>query len=186
MDSKPLLLLDVDGVLFPFCGVHLPDGCDWVVFDDVVTPDGRTFEHLRCCFDPGQVERLRVLAEAFELVWATTWEQVANDRLSELFSLPELPVIAFYDAPPGRITYHLSDILSGIATTKLGPVDMWVGERPLAWVDDQLHFDARAWAERRSADGAPTLLVRTDPRRGLTNAQTDELLAFAASLSPSQ
>jgi hypothetical protein len=52
-----------------------------------------------------------------------------------------------------------------------------MGERPVAWVDDALVPEAYAWAARRTA---PTLLVGTDPSRGLDHAHVERLLHWRA------
>jgi hypothetical protein len=122
------------------------------------------------------------LAESFELVWATMWEQFANTKLVPLTGLPVLPVMLMDTDAESPMPRHLCDIISGNITDKLAAVAEYAEERPLAWLDDQLRWDAQMWAEQRTAAGTPTLLVRTEPWDGLTDSQVDELLAFAASL----
>jgi len=67
-------------------------------------------------------------------------------------------------------------------TSKLPDVVRFVGDRAVAWVDDQLDPDAHAWAESREA---PTLLVETDHRVGLELEHISMLRAFAASVRAS-
>jgi hypothetical protein len=108
---------------------------------------------------------LRALALEFQLVWATAWEQRANGLLASRFGLGELPVIEFRQ--------------SRGATSKLECVRAAVGDRPVAWVDDDLHEDAFAWAQSRRAR---TLLLRPHPSRGLAAGHVERLQRFAASL----
>jgi hypothetical protein len=51
-----------------------------------------------------------------------------------------------------------------------------VGERAVAWVDDQLGPEVHAWAASRDA---PTMLVETDHRVGLTMEHIERLREFA-------
>lgn len=47
-------------------------------------------------------------------------------------------------------------------------------------MDDELGADVIVWADQREQ---PTLLVRCDPRVGLTDEHVDQFLAFAKHLS---
>lgn len=154
--GKPLLLVDVDGVisLFGFASDNRPPG-RWLMVDGIA--------HL---LSPTAGHHLRRLASAFELAWCTGWEERANEYLPYALELPDpLPYVAFEDRP--RRASHW----------KLAAIDGHAGdERPLAWVDDA-HDDAcRAWAGERSGD---TLLVTTEPAVGLTDEHVTTLLAWA-------
>ncbi len=158
----PILFLDVDGVisLFGFSpdAGPLPGPLHWI--------DGMAH-----CIPEDVGGRLVRLAEAFELVWATGWEERANEHLPFILELPfrDLPCLTF----DGRAVF-------GTAHWKVDAIDVYAGDRPAAWVDDNLNEDCRAWAEGRSA---PTLLVETEPAEGLTDGQVDELLEWADRLS---
>ena len=155
-DERPILALDVDGVisLFGFQGplgevpgrFHLIDG-------------------MAHCIPEGIGERLARLANQYELIWATGWEDRANDRLPEILGLPgELPFLTF----DGNARF-------GSAHWKIAAIDRHAGDRPLAWVDDCIDETCQAWAVGRSA---PTLLVPTEPDRGLTDDHVDALLGW--------
>ena len=113
-------------------------------------------------------ERLVRLAESFELVWATGWEERANEHLPFILGLPfrELPYLTF----DGRAVF-------GSAHWKLDAIADYAADRPAAWIDDNIDEECTAWAERRQA---PTLLVQTDPTVGLTDEHVEELLRWAA------
>jgi hypothetical protein len=110
--------------------------------------------------------RLRRLAERYELVWATGWEEKANEYLPHLLKLPykELPYLSF----DGRAVF-------GTAHWKLDAIDEHANGRPLAWIDDSLDDECREWARNRSA---PTLLIETESPVGLTDEHVERLLAW--------
>jgi hypothetical protein len=159
--KPPILFLDVDGVisLFGFApdAGPLPGPLHWI--------DGMAH-----CIPKEVGERLVRLAEEFELVWATGWEERANEHLPFILELPfrDLPCLTF----DGRAVF-------GTAHWKVDAIDVYAGDRPAAWVDDNLNRDCRAWAEGRAA---PTLLVETRPEEGLTDGQVERLLAWARGL----
>jgi hypothetical protein len=157
MQADPVLFVDIDGVisLWGFDSNSRPPGTFQLV-DGVV--------HF---LSAGAGNHLLTLSERFELVWASGWEEKANDHLPRLLPLPSaLPFLSF-DHNPGR----------GHGHWKLEAIEAYAGSRrPVAWIDDA-HDDAcHAWATRR---GAPTLLVSTAPATGLTSDHVARLLAWA-------
>jgi hypothetical protein len=150
----PLLAVDVDGVISLFGfepGLEDPPG-------ELTLIDGMLH-----CISLGAGERLRRLAEHYELVWATGWEERANDHLPQLLGLPEsLPYLTF----AGRAAF-------GSAHWKVDALDEYAGERPLAWIDDNIDETCRTWAAERAA---PTLLVPTESDRGLEELHVQVLL----------
>jgi hypothetical protein len=154
-DLRPLLLLDVDGVLLVVrsswdAGADLDDDVD---YEPSLHPEAGAW--------------LAELADAFELVWATTWEHMANHVIAPALGLPPLPAIEF-------------DMDRRVPTAKLPGVIAWVGDRPCAWIDDDLHHDADTWAAGRAV---PTLLVHVDMSMGMERRHVDRLLAWAAELA---
>jgi hypothetical protein len=151
--QKPLLFVDVDGVLSLFGFDGMPGPLSWV--------DG-----VAHWIPKESGERLRRLSERYELVWATGWEEKANEYLPHLLNLPfkELPFLSF----DGRAVF-------GTAHWKLGAIEEYAEDRPLAWIDDSLDDECRDWARSRSA---PTLLVETESAVGLTDAHVDQLMAW--------
>ena len=83
-------------------------------------------------------ERLLRLAEHFELVWATGWEDKANDYLPNILGLPELPHLTF----DGAARF-------GSAHWKLGPLDEYGEGRAMAWIDDNFDESCYEWARER-------------------------------------
>jgi hypothetical protein len=150
---KPLLLLDVDGVLCPIGAGPGEPMCTLVVDEWPIV------------FSEKLPSRLSDLSKRFQLVWATSWEHAANTSLAPVLGLPELPLVSFAgsSARQGR-------------TWKLAAVKRFVRDRPMAWVDDELGLDAHRWADRRSE---PTLLIEVNPAWGLAEAHVRLLVEFA-------
>jgi hypothetical protein len=158
--SRPLLLVDVDGVISLFG------------YDHAAPPAGRyqlvdgTIHFLSATAG----DHLLSLATEFDLAWCTGWEEKANDYLPAALGLPgSLPHVVF--DPAGR---------PGHAHWKLGGIDRHVGpSRPVAWLDDAHDEGCRSWALARPG---PTLLVTTDPAVGVTDREVTQLLAWAKRL----
>jgi hypothetical protein len=157
---KPLLLVDVDGVisLYGFDSNERPPG-RFVLVDGIG-------HFLSAVAGPHLLD----LGQTFELVWCSGWEERANEYLPHALGLPEpLPYLAFDHAPAG-----------GRPHWKLPAIDAYAGpNRPLAWIDDSHDEESRAWAHERSG---LTLLVDTDPATGITQRQVERLKRWARSL----
>jgi hypothetical protein len=158
--ERPMLAVDVDGVISLFGFEEAPDRSQakFQLIDGMVH-----------CISLPAGERLKLLAERYDLVWATGWEDRANDSLAPLLGLPELPFLSF----DGAARF-------GSAHWKLGPLDEYAGRRPLAWIDDSFDESCYDWAESRQA---PTLLVPTNSQLGLEQSQTEAMLDWAQGLS---
>jgi hypothetical protein len=154
--EKPVLAVDVDGVisLFGFEGqppreagrFHLIDGMPHVISNRAG-------------------DCLRRLLPHYELIWATGWEDKANDYLPNLLGLPILPVLHF--GPDARF---------GTAHWKLGPIGEYAAGRALAWIDDSLNDACREWAASRDE---PTLLVETESVHGIEHGHVEALIRWA-------
>lgn len=156
---RPLMLIDVDGVLNPL-GIkprgHVPPG---FAAHDLVG--------LRVLLASHHGAWLSELAVDFDLVWATSWEHDADRLIAERVGLPRgLPVITFASPQTGW-------------TSKLPDVIRFVGDCPVAWIDDDLSHEVYGWADSRTV---PTLLIQPDHRVGLTSAHIDRLREFALEL----
>ncbi len=154
---KPVLFVDVDGVLSLFGfdpAAGLPGPFHWI--------DG-----IAHCIPTHSGPRLARLAERFELVWATGWEEKANEYLPQILGLPfrKLPFLTF----DGRARF-------GSAHWKLDALEAYARERPAAWIDDNIDEAARTWALSREA---PTLLVETEAPVGITDDHVEQLIAWA-------
>jgi hypothetical protein len=156
-DTRPVLFVDVDGVISLFGferGAELPGAF-------------HSIDGILHCIGTEAGGRLGRLADAYEMVWATGWEEKANEYLPHLLGMAKpLPVLTF----DGRAVF-------GTAHWKLAAIDEYAGDRPAAWIDDSLDERCVAWARGRAA---PTLLVETKPAVGITDADVERLLRWAA------
>jgi hypothetical protein len=159
--EKPLLLIDVDGVISLFG------------FDPARPPLGRyeMVDGIAHLLSVTAGEHLRELSGEFELVWCTGWEEKANEYLPLALALPgPLPHIIFDPCErPASAHWKVAAIDSNIDSS-----------RPLAWIDDAHDDRCVAWAHARAA---PTLLVTTDPAVGLTPAHVAALKDWARGLA---
>ncbi len=161
--EKPVLFVDVDGVIslfgFPPSRDKVPGEFHWI-------------EGVAHCIPADAGARLVRLAERFDLVWATGWEDKANEFLPFILKLPfrDLPCLTF----DGRAVF-------GSSHWKLDAIEAYAGDRPAAWIDDNLGDACRLWALSREA---PTLLVETRSASGMTDEHVDELLSWAESRAP--
>jgi predicted mannosyl-3-phosphoglycerate phosphatase (HAD superfamily) len=159
-DNHPVLFLDVDGVISLF-GFQ-PSG----------PPPGKfhSIDGILHCIGADAATRLRRLTDTYELVWATGWEEKANEYLVHILELPgDLPVLSF----DGRAVF-------GSSHWKVEAIEDYARGRAAAWIDDNLDESAEKWAANRQE---PTLLVRTESALGITDEHVETLLRWAHEVS---
>jgi len=180
---RPVLLVDVDGPLNPYAAKphRRPRGYEthrlstprweagerrrlaaWGLSDMPVKP-------LRVWLNPAHGPALTALP--FDLVWATTWEEEANEFIAPVLTLPALPFIPWASPRPesdGGVFWKTPEIVA------------WADGRAFAWVDDEITDADRAWVQARH-DG-PALLHQVDPRYGLTTEDFAVLARWATGL----
>lgn len=146
---KPLLAVDVDGVLNAVSRGEPPDG--W--------RDTRKIG-FRIRYNPEHGGQLLAIAAecGAELVWCTTWEDLANQHIRQLVGLPELPWVPM---APGRNGLKFSQHAS-VGCTKAAALRAYAGTRPFCWLDDEP--DAAA---ELSGHPVPHLVVHVDNDAGL-------------------
>ncbi|MER7063978.1 HAD domain-containing protein [Streptomyces albidoflavus] len=157
MSDRPLILLDVDGVLNAF---RRP-GPEWQRFR-------RMGFHL--WLNPAHGPSLLKLAAELdcELVWATTWEHNANTEIAPLVGLPELPVIEVgrpRQLPDANVLW------------KTPAVADYVNGRPFLWFDDDVDENDRAYLAAHD-NVAEFLLIVTNGDDGLTTDHLEQARAW--------
>ena len=183
--SRPLLLLDVDGVLNAVGGSESQRAV-WPQWRrGTATADGTGWA---ITFAPAVVARIKAWhgEGRAEVQWLTTWGHDANGELRDLLGLPHLVVAGTYgDQDQGAttgtggghaaVTPSAPDPLSG-RWWKYDVVSRLLAEDParlLIWVDDELKpgTSYRTWADQQP-------LVRPcgpDPGVGLSPSDLDAL-----------
>jgi hypothetical protein len=153
---KPLLLVDVDGVISLFG------------FDPSSPPPGRFMlvDGIPHLISATAGDHLRDLAAAFELAWCTGWEEKADEHLRHVLELPaSCPHLTF----DGAASFER-------AHWKLAAIERYAGpERPLAWIDDAHDAACTRWARERRG---PTLLITTQSAVGITPDHVEQLLSW--------
>lgn len=121
--TRPLIFVDIDGVLIPFrarsadtrrssSGVRdAADGVGNPLLDRLDPADGR-----------------RLLALPGELVWASTWMAEANEVVAPRLGLPVLPVVDWPDDD--------EESQRGVHW-KTVPLTRWAAGRAFVWLDDE-------------------------------------------------
>jgi hypothetical protein len=155
-DPRPLLLVDVDGVVCPYA-------------DELVDPAATGLAqsmvgHSRVWLARDIADHLQWLGELFQPVWCTAWEDHAAEFLAPFLGLPPMPVIHFEE--PAEEDGHW----------KWRAIEAFVSDRPFAWIDDELGRADLARAARRSV---PTLLVPIEGTHGLGDTHVVQLEGFA-------
>jgi hypothetical protein len=181
--SRPLLLVDIDGVISLFG--RPPGASQPPPAGDGSPIDGsfHSIEGMPHFLSSTAAAHLLSLAPLYELVWASGWEERAEEHLPHLLGLPErLPFLRF---PRDGVVVGASDAGAGagprttLAHWKLQSVDSYAADRPLAWIDDAFNDACHEWAAARTA---ATLLVPTDPHQGLTEGEARLLEDWARGL----
>lgn len=153
-------MVDIDGVISLFAGDLGEAGAGGSFHSIEGVP------HLLSATAAAHLLELRA---DFELVWASGWEERAEENLPHLLGLPSgLPFLRF-ERSVGRSNAHW----------KLDAIEAFAAGRALAWIDDALDEECHAWAAARPS---PTLLVQTEPTRGLTAVEAERLSHWARSL----
>jgi hypothetical protein len=164
-------MVDIDGVISLFGAARGAFGAAPSASGERSAADGsfHSIDGIPHFLSSTAAAHLLALSPLFELVWASGWEERANDHLPHLLGLPALPFLRFGSG------------VSGTRETKghwkLEAIDAYAAGRPLAWIDDALGPACEEWAAERPE---PTLLVQTVPEQGLTSREAQLLVDWAA------
>ena len=164
--DRPLLLLDVDGVLNPV----RRSSPRFRRFECVVEGYG-----FRLLLDPRHGAKLIALRRetGAVLAWATTWGERANEEICPRIGLPPLPVVPIAGDPPRPAGVNL----------KTWHVAEYVRGRPFVWFDDDLGPADLEYLRGHPGVGE-FLIVTVDPRDGLGDAHLDAARRWLAARRP--
>ncbi|MDO3012710.1 hypothetical protein P5V34_01785 [Mycobacteroides abscessus subsp. abscessus] len=197
--SRPLVALDIDGVLnphpveasHPALVVRLPG----YVEHDIILPAGK--RHLpylrghgvetvtgRVLVNDAHGRWIRSLLDrGVEVGWATTWEHFANEVFGRLLGLPELPLAIEFHADVKNGHHHPR--MCGLGAIEWKSDALWsrYRDRPLVWIDDGASNLARIDMRGNPIDrGAPALSIRCEGEIGLTQDQMQQVDEWLAEL----
>lgn len=155
-------MVDIDGVISLFG------------FDTDTRPEGsfHSIEGIPHFLSATAAAHLLRLANCFELVWCSGWEERAEEYLPYLLGVPSGLEHLSFERRMARST-------PTNAHWKLDAIERFAGTQALAWIDDAFNESCHAWAKARAA---PTLLVQTSPELGLTSREARQLTDWAQGL----
>jgi len=167
--SRPWLFLDLDGVVSP-----VPTQAKRAEIRENGPPAGhKTWDE--AIYDMYVDTRLNEWADslddAFDVVWASSWEDNLVRPVAEPLGLPSWPVLPIpitAPKPHSQIGYKARAIARHLDSDP----------RPFAWCDDFIRRLGRLPKELKHAE-MPYLLVSPNSRVGLTTRHIETLLAFA-------
>jgi HAD domain in Swiss Army Knife RNA repair proteins len=166
--TRPILLLDVDGVLNA-TRPDLPEGWERGLFNGYVL-----------VWDPSVTARLRELHDSgrVEIQWLTTWTTDADRLLAEPMGLPRgLRTHARADTAPTGFAGSLGGRAGWWKLAAARTVAEEEPDRRIIWIDDDLAAQAADTGEWLAAH-PHVLVVAPDMVDGLTHAQLDEIEAW--------
>lgn len=189
MVDKPYLLLDVDGPINPFRLItkkgHLTPktrtGEDPYDYDKHLMrpPDWADKDDLPVLLSKDMGSDLNDLRDTFDIVWATTWENRANEMLSPVLGLPEdLPVISWDLAHPSFRNRSVTDCW------KTPLIVDWLadrGPRPWVFIDDEVRRNDRTYVNLHmpGSHQEPWKLIEIHPLHGLRRGDMTMLRDWA-------
>lgn len=166
---RPLILVDVDGVLNPSFSAktrrYLEYHEGWKTC--YANPMGTEF---RLFLNPAHGRWLLDLAQetGAELAWGTTWEHYANKHIGPRIGLPGLPVAPMPKAYKTGGLYH-----------KAQGFVPWTAGRPFCWLDDEP--DAGE-VTAKLAGSQPHKVIYVDEHTGLTQGHISQAREWLLSL----
>jgi hypothetical protein len=179
--QKPVLALDVDGVLNAFAPIR-PHVTRQI--------GGRTvkgvFQPYTLRFDNEVVDMIEALQEHFDICWFTMWNERANDQIAPALGIDTFPVWQAdhnkgWDTALDRGTEQWNIHRLWYAKTPLLPE--YAQGRPTAWCDDDHSGADVLWLAKQ--DDAPEhfYLHQTDAGHGIQWSDVADLIQWADDLA---
>lgn len=141
-EVKPYLFIDVDGVLNP--DSKLASHTRYEILDYIVY------------LNPNDGKNLLALTDLYELVWATTWQKLANEHIGPKIGLPELAFVPF--TVPQPVTRNKPSWVM----LKTFEVVKYAHGNPFAWLDDDFQKE-----DLKELDNYNCLPIKIWPFSGL-------------------
>jgi hypothetical protein len=112
-----------------------------------------------------------------EIIWATAWEDEANDWIGPHIGLPKLPHIDWIDKNHWNIEklhWKTKRIVQWMAENRPGI--------PFIWIDDEVTRRDRDWIEEFCPEGSGILLI--SPKYGLEEGHFERIEEWKAECQP--
>lgn len=168
--SKPMLLLDIDGVVNIFTGK--------VAGREMISARA---DNWPLWLHPDHPEWVNELSMHFDMVWSTMWQaQVVHFAQVAGFG-HDWPWINFdsHYLRAGNLRTG-----EGVGSYKHPGIELTIRQRPAVVIDDDLEPWQHEWADIRTHSGIPTHLIQPDPFEGLKSSHLEQALAFAQACEP--
>lgn len=153
--TKPMLLLDIDGVIKPW-GYRL---------------------------DPEAADKVAVLGRHFEVHWATLWNGDANLKMSPRIGVGDLPGMHCSDRKGWRAATKAGwERPEDLWFCKTPLIPEYVDGRPFAWIDDDIDGPDHQYLHWILEPDHRFLLVATEAAVGMTWDHVHQLVDWGSEL----
>ncbi len=168
--DKPVLLLDVDGVFLVSPEMLAPD------YKPQVCPEGFRLrpntDNPYIFYNPDHGAWMRSLLVEADTYYLTSLGPEAYEEVGDHLGLPRFAWVNYWAFPN---TEAVGERVTAVTAIFPG--------RAVVWVDDEHKPAAYAWAEERTANGTPTLLIQPESEQGLQYEHVVQAKAWLGQLT---
>lgn len=167
---KPLVFLDVDGVLNAFS--YHPKTCGKKSYTDFEVHEN-IYLHFNLTLSPQMCKDFVLATQDADVKWLTTWCDMAPELVAPLCDFPEYEVVNYRE-----LEFVVVGKTEGVAHELITN-----GPRPFVWIDDDAANRNQVAFLKKLLDEAgiempPRLIIEPDPKRGLTREEINEIDRF--------
>ena len=156
---KPIILLDIDGVVNAFRYRKVPDA-------DQPKYKRKHVNGYTVTYRPEWIKWVDDMTALSDMTWASMWVSDALDHFAPRTKIG-LGIERYIDFHAHYEEASEQRTGRGVGDYKHPGILVTVGDRPFIWIDDDISPRQWEWALARTASGIPTLLIQPDPAVGL-------------------